>query len=142
MDRFLNPLFMAPLIACLFFTVLFLQSGLDKVFDWKGNVGWMTPHFEKSPFRGLVPLLLGVLTVLEVATGALSSISAVILLFSVDSAFRWYSAAMILAALTLTMLFAGQRLAKDYAGASTIAIYFGVVLLALGFGSSLSAAPH
>ena len=29
--------------------ILFLQSGLDKALDWKGNLAWLTGHFAKSP---------------------------------------------------------------------------------------------
>lgn len=131
MDRFLQPSYLAPLFACAFFAVLFLQSGLDKIFDWKGNVEWLGPHFSKTPFRNLVPLLLGVLTLMEVATGALAAIAALILLASPENARTWVVIAFGLAAATFIMLFTGQRLAKDYAGASTIAIYFGIVLVSL-----------
>ena len=54
-----------------FFAILFLQSGLDKIIDWKGNLGWLTGHFEKSPLAKLVPAMLATLTFLEVLTGLL-----------------------------------------------------------------------
>ncbi|MBL8003027.1 MAG: hypothetical protein JNL05_13820, partial [Flavobacteriales bacterium] len=42
--------------------ILFLQSGLDKAFNWKGEMTWLTGHFAKSPLKGTVPLLLPVIT--------------------------------------------------------------------------------
>ena len=37
----------APLLILALLTVTFLQSGYDKIKDWKGNVAWLTGHFEK-----------------------------------------------------------------------------------------------
>lgn len=53
--------------------VLFIQSGFDKVFDWKGNLGWLKGHFAKTIFKNSVPLLLGLVTILEVASGLASA---------------------------------------------------------------------
>ena len=33
------------LFAALLVSILFIQSGLDKVFDWIGNVEWLKGHF-------------------------------------------------------------------------------------------------
>ena len=49
--------------------ILFIQSGLDKVFDWKGNVEWLKGHFSKTFVAGLVPLMLAKITIIELATG-------------------------------------------------------------------------
>ncbi len=49
----------------LILAILFLQSGVDKITDWKGNLGWLKGHFANSPFRNVVPLVLGILTVQE-----------------------------------------------------------------------------
>lgn len=118
-----------PLLACAFFAVLFLQSGLDKVLDRKGNLAWMVPHFEKSPFKGQVPFMLSMLTVLELGTGVMALLGAMDLLFDLGWGVARY--ALWLAAFTLLCLFAGQRLAKDYAGAASLAGYFAVALIAL-----------
>ena len=127
LDR-LAPL-AVPLFACAFFAVLFIQSGFDKVFDRKGNLAWMVPHFEKSPFKSQVPFMLTLLTVLEVATGVVALLGAIDLLF--DLGWGWARYALWLAAFTLLCLFAGQRLAKDYAGAASLAAYFAVALIAV-----------
>ncbi|MBT8323634.1 MAG: DoxX family protein, partial [Eudoraea sp.] len=48
-----------------FIAITFLQSGLDKIVDWKGNLGWLKGHFAKSPFRNLVPQLLLIILLVE-----------------------------------------------------------------------------
>jgi hypothetical protein len=123
------PLWLAQALTAAFFAVLFLQSGLDKVFDWKGNLGWLTGHFAKSPLRGVVPLMLGVITLLEVSAGALSAVGCVQLLASGETRLALLGAA--LAGVALLSLFFGQRMAKDYVGAGALVPYFLVVLAGL-----------
>ena len=117
-----NPLIVVQVLSCLFFAVLFIQSGLDKVFDWKGNLGWMTPHFSKSPLRGAVPLMLGVITLMELAAGFLSAAGLVLLL--VSGALWLAFLGVSIAGFALVGLFFGQRMAKDYAGAAALVPYF------------------
>lgn len=101
--------------------------------DRQGNLDWMVPHFEKSPFRGKVPFLLSVLTLLELGTALVCLGGLADLGFRLGWGLAWYGLA--LAALTLLALFAGQRFAKDYVGAANLAVYFGVALLGLAFAS-------
>ena len=129
MDHLLEPIFLARILVCAFFAVLFLHSGLDKVFDWAGNMGWLGPHFAKSPVKGMVPLLLGIITATEVSAGVTCTF-AVFVLFLGGPA--WIPVVGVgLASLNLVMLFAGQRIAKDYAGAAVLAAYFAVAILGL-----------
>jgi uncharacterized membrane protein YphA (DoxX/SURF4 family) len=130
-----DPMLLARLLVCAFFAVLFLQSGLDKITDWSGNLEWLTGHFAQSPVKGMVPLLLGVVTALEVSTG-LASASALIALLTGALPFLPVVACG-LAGVTLVVLFAGQRIAKDYAGAATLAAYFAVAVLGLFAARSL-----
>ena len=104
-----------------FLTITFLQSGIDKVMDWKGNVGWLTGHFSKSIFKGGVPLLLGIIMILEMLSGILCGVG--IFQFSIDGESSIGLYGSILSAVTLLMLLLGQRVAKDYDGAKTIVIY-------------------
>lgn len=112
----------SQVLVAIFLAILFLQSGLDKVFDWKGNKSWLDGHFAKSPLKGQVGLLLGVVTAAEVAAGLASLLGAVWLIFMKDASLAWIGAA--LSALSLIMLFFGQRMAKDYAGAAVLVPYF------------------
>lgn len=110
------------LLSALFVAILFIQSGLDKVFDWKGNLAWLTGHFAKTFMGGMVPLLLATITVTELATGFLSVVG-VVYFFAVGSTIVIFYAAVIGAA-SITALFFGQRVAKDYAGAAVLVPYF------------------
>ncbi len=33
------------ILILIFLIIVFLQSGIDKVFDWKGNLSWLKEHF-------------------------------------------------------------------------------------------------
>ncbi len=80
LDCGLAPMQILQIFSTAFLAILFLQSGLDKVFDWKGNLEWLTGHFANSPLKGMVPLLLGVVTLVEVSAGVCSAIGAVAIL--------------------------------------------------------------
>lgn len=113
----------------LFFAILFLQSGLDKLIDWKGNLAWLTGHFSQSFLAKMVPGLLATITLVEVFAGAVSAWGVVQVVF-----YKTYCVAyagIVLSALALVMLFFGQRMAKDYAGAGGLVPYFIVAVISL-----------
>ncbi len=120
--RNIDPILMIQIFALLFLAILFLQSGLDKVFDWKGNLEWLKAHFANSILAKIVPVLLGIITIVEVLAGLFSAIGALNILVgnSVFMAFIGVS----LSNLALIMLFFGQRIAKDYGGAGGLVPYF------------------
>lgn len=119
--------YITELLILLFITITFLQSGIDKIADWKGNTGWLKEHFSDTFLAGQVPLMVGTILVLEVITGLLAVGGIVEILTSGGTTFAFYSA--VLAAITLLMLLFGQRVAKDYPGAFTITGYFVVVII-------------
>lgn len=131
MEQLMEFEFIGQLAIGLFLSIVFLQSGLDKIFDWKGNKTWLNDHFSKSPLAPFVSSLLGVVTVMEVITGALALCGVVCLFLCSSASCIYYSVLLSLA--TYLMLIFGQRVAKDYDGAKTIAIYFGVSLFSLLF---------
>jgi hypothetical protein len=49
-----DALTLARVFVCLFFAGTFIQSGIDKIVDWKGNLEWLTGHFSKTRLRGQV----------------------------------------------------------------------------------------
>lgn len=105
-----------------FLAILFLQSGIDKIVDRKGNVEWLTGHFSKSPLASQVIPMLSVITVIEVSAGALSAVGALMMLFTGARTIAALGA--LLAVTALLMLFFGQRIAKDYTGAAALVPYF------------------
>lgn len=110
----------------LFLIITFLQSGIDKLTDWKGNLDFIKGHFANSPLKNSVPLLLGIILILEVAAGILMIIG-VYQLYS-SGAKEMALLGVELSAISLICLLIGQRLAKDYAGAMTLAVYFIITL--------------
>ena len=112
-----------------FLAILFLQSGIDKIIDRRGNLEWLTGHFAKSPLAGMVPAMVTAITILELATGVLSAIGCFFVLLTHNSTFAFYGA--LLAAISIIALFFGQRMAKDYAGAATLVPYFLLALVAI-----------
>ena len=121
----------APLLVLAFLAITFLQSGYDKIKDWKGNVEWLNGHFSNTVLAKQVPLALGTILLLEIVSGVLC-VSGIIQNIMQDGVIRglgFYGA--ILSCITLLFLLFGQRLAKDYDGARTIAIYFVPAVLAV-----------
>ena len=117
------PALFGALLVC----ILFVQSGLDKVFDWRGNLEWLTGHFSKTFLGGTVHLLLGTITVMEIATGILSGAGIIYFLISGSLLLIFY--ASVLGAASIAALFFGQRIAKDYAGAAVLIPYFILMLV-------------
>lgn len=122
MQNLLSPIHFSQLLTALFLAILFLQSGLDKVFNFGDNLGWLTGHFSKTPFRGQVKLMLITITITEVAAGVLALLGTGQIVLNGEKIFAMYGAQ--LAALDIAMLFFGQRIAKDYAGAAALVPYF------------------
>ena len=112
-----------------FLSIALLQSGLDKIIDRKGNLEWLSGHFSNSPLRGLVPLLLNVVTVLEIFAGSCSLIGSFVNLVNGNNILL--TAGLLVAALNFLALFFGQRIAKDYEGAAVLVNYFILNVLGL-----------
>ena len=128
-STWLTTLDVVRLCMAAFLAILFLQSGIDKVVDRKGNVEWLTGHFANSPLASQVIPMLGVITVIEIGAGALSALGFLVLLFTGSAKLAAWGALASLVA--LLMLFFGQRVAKDYGGAAVLVPYFLVSLAAL-----------
>lgn len=121
----------AVIIILAFLAITFIQSGYDKVTDWKGNVEWLKGHFAQTILKSNVPLALFIVLAMEIAAGAFSVIGIIEILVNGET--RFASLAAILSCITLLMLLLGQRLAKDYDGARTIVIYFIPAILLLNW---------
>lgn len=112
----------AEILILVFLIITFLQSGLDKITDWKGNLDFIKGHFKNSPLKNMVPLLLGTILIIEIVAGILMVVGVYQLATSGIQEIALLGAE--LSAITLIFLLIGQRLAKDYAGAMTLAVYF------------------
>lgn len=106
----------------IFISIALLQSGIDKVLDRKENLSWLSDHFSDTILNKNVPLLLLIVTIIELLSGFL------LLLGGLYNIIISNSDLLILGFLTSSInfifLFFGQRVAKDYDGAAVIVNYF------------------
>ncbi len=114
------------LLILAFILITFLQSGIDKITDWKGNVAYIKSVFEKTFLHKFSTTLLGIIAVAELISGVLALIG-IFQIYTSGAKTIGLISAVLSAKILLALLF-GQRIAKDYAGAMTIAVYFGVVI--------------
>lgn len=124
-----GALFIMQVLVSAFLAVLFLQSGIDKVIDRRGNLEWLTGHFAKSPLAKMVPAMVGLITVFELGAGGFSAVGSVLIFLGHGSTCAFYGA--VWSAVSILALFFGQRLAKDYAGAAVLVPYFLLTLVAI-----------
>ena len=125
----LNGIIFFQLIIMAFLAILFLQSGLDKVFKYQANYAWITSHFAKTPLKNTIKILFPLITITEVLAGICSLAGLGVFLLDESTQIGLIGAE--LSALCIVMLFLGQRLAKDYEGAATLTQYFIVSLVAI-----------
>jgi hypothetical protein len=116
-------------LAAGFLSITFLQSGLDKLINYKDNYSWLAGQFSKTFLRHTIVLLLPVLTIMELLSGLLTAGGAVLLWLSKGTNPLCYGFA--LTGLTMLMLLFGQRVSKQYDGAAALTGYFLIVLVGL-----------
>ena len=121
----------AEILILIFLIITFLQSGIDKLLDWKGNVSFIKNHFKNSPLKNSVPLLLSIILIIEVIAAILMIVG--IYQLVVNDATQIALLGVELSSLTLIFLLVGQRLAKDYAGAMSLAVYFIITIIGVFF---------
>ena len=121
--------YVLQILVSAFLAVLFLQSGLDKVVDRKGNREYLNQHFARSPLADTVGPMFLVITILEVSAGILSGIGCALLLLAHDSTVAYFGA--LIGGVNIVALFFGQRVSKDYAGAAALVPYFLLALAAI-----------
>ena len=116
-------------LASLFLAILFLQSGIDKSVDRRGNLDFLTGHFAQSPLASTVRPMFLTITILETVSGLLSGIGFLLIVLHHYPDVAFYGA--VLSAISLCALFFGQRVGKDYAGAAVLVPYFLLTLAAI-----------
>ena len=129
LSSFFEPAMFLKLACLAFLSILFLQSGLDKVLNYSGNVQWLKGHFSKSPLKASVRLMMPAITILEVSAGAVSAVGFAVLVLYGDPELGLHGAQI--ASISIVALFFGQRMAQDYEGASILTGYFLVCLASM-----------
>ena len=106
----------------IFISIALLQSGIDKVLDRKGNLSWLSDHFSDTILNKNVPLLLLIVTIIELLSGFLLFLGALynIIISNSDLLILGF----LTSSINFIFLFFGQRVAKDYDGAAVIVNYF------------------
>ena len=112
-----------------FFLIVFIQSGLDKVFDYKGNLSFLNDSLGSFFSKQLITLALISVTILELTSGLLCLLGIVDVIFN-DSNFIGLIG-IIIGSVALLILLFGQRVSKNYDGAKTIAIYFILAMIGI-----------
>ena len=131
MDSMINYKTMPILLIMTFFMITFLQSAIDKIIDWKGNLGFLNGHFKNSIVTKQVPIMLACLTIVEFLSGFFC-LYALVRIF-ISPTLLPVVCALSMCGINLLMLLFGQRLAKDYAGAATMGNYMTMVLIGFVF---------
>ena len=116
-------------LIALFLGIAMIQSGFDKIIDWKGNRSFLIDHFSKTFFSQFVTPLLLVVTILEVIGGIVCFIGVGDVLINNNS--QLIKVGLFIIALDLIALFFGQRIAKDYVGAAVLVNYFILTVIGL-----------
>ena len=106
----------------IFISIALLQSGIDKVLDRKGNLSWLSDHFSDTLLNKNVPILLLIVTIIELLSGFLLFLGALynIIISNSDLLILGF----LTSSINFIFLFFGQRVAKDYDGAAVIVNYF------------------
>ena len=121
----------AFLLVLVFFLIVFIQSGLDKILDYKGNLNFLKDLLKIYFSPTLIELALISVTILELASGILCLIGIINFVFN-DSNFIGLLG-LITGSIALLVLLFGQRVSKNYDGAKTIAIYFILAIVGISF---------
>ena len=126
---FKDPLVLCQILIAIFTLIVFIQSGLDKIFDRKGNLKYFQAHFKDSIFKKIYPSLLTIITLFELVGGGM-------LVYGIYFSFTerttlWIFYGFVHLAITLIFLFLGQRIAKDYLGAADLVPYFILIILGI-----------
>lgn len=115
------------ILILLFLIITFFLSAVEKLFDWKGTISFITGHFKNSPLKNSVPLLLAILLGIEIIASVLMMIGVYQIYNSETKEIALLG--LELSAISLIFMLIGQRLAKDYPGAMSLGVYFIITLL-------------
>ena len=119
----------AFLLALAFFLIVFIQSGLDKVFDYNGNLSFLNDLLKIYFSPPLIAFALILVTLLELTSGILCLIGIIDFIFNSSNFIGLLG--LIIGSIALLVLLFGQRVSKNYDGAKTIAIYFILAMIGI-----------
>ena len=112
-----------------FFLIVFIQSSLDKIFDYKGNLNFLIDLLKIHFSPPLIVFALISVTILEFISGILCLIGIIEFIFNDSNLIGLLG--LIIGSIALLVLLFGQRISKNYDGAKTIAIYFILAMIGI-----------
>jgi|TARA_B110000908_G_scaffold98259_1_gene116001 putative oxidoreductase len=112
-----------------FFFIVFIQSGVDKIFDYKGNLSFLNDLLKIYFPPPLIAFALILVTIFELISGILCLIGIVDFIFNKSNLIGLIG--LIIGSLALLILLFGQRVSKNYDGAKTITIYFILAMIGI-----------
>jgi uncharacterized membrane protein YphA (DoxX/SURF4 family) len=112
-----------------FVGIVMTQSGFDKIFNWEGELDFISEKFAKTPLSNFSAFGLIQVTILEVLSGLLSLFGVIMVLFYNNESYGIMG--LILAAISFCILMLGQRISKDYEGAAALVPYFLLTMIDL-----------
>jgi uncharacterized membrane protein YphA (DoxX/SURF4 family) len=115
--------------ALAFFLIVFIQSGVDKIIDYKGNLAYLNDLLKIHFSPPIITLALVVVTILELISGILCLVGIFSFIFNASNFIGLLG--LIIGSLALLVLLFGQRVSKNYDGAKTIAIYFVLAMIGI-----------
>jgi len=118
----MEPIIINIILILSFFSIVFIQSGLDKVFNKKENLSFLYELLGKVFSKSLILVAFYSITLLEVASGFLCLIGVLEIIAYGSTTLGYWG--LIVGALALLILLFGQRMSQNYDGAKTITIYF------------------
>jgi hypothetical protein len=125
----MDKMMILKILVLMFPAVVFLQAGVDKLFNMKSNAQYIQSVFAKTALSSVSVLLFVLLVILELAAGLHAVAGAIMLYVSGDAMLGYLG--MVISTITLLGLLAGQRIAGDYAGAAGIVPYLALSFLGL-----------
>ena len=117
-----NAIEIVQILSSIFFSIVFFQSGIDKIVDRKGNLNFFESHFKNTLFYKVHSQALTILLFFELVAASLCAYGCLYSIIYKHTGFILYG--LLVASFVLLSLLLGQRIAKDYIGAADITIYF------------------
>lgn len=125
----MTPEKISLLLVLAFFSIVYIQSGVDKVIDYSGNISFLYSLLGNVFSKPLIKIALISVTILEVASGILCVVGIFDVIF--NSSYLTCQLGLVIGSLALLILLFGQRVSKNYEGAKTLAIYFTLSILGI-----------
>ena len=124
-----NTAEIVQILSSIFFSIVFFQSGIDKVVDRKGNLNFFENHFKNTLFHKIYTHALTALMLLELIAAILCAYGCIYSIVYKDTGFIFYG--LLVTSFVLLSLLLGQRIAKDYIGAADLTIYFILCIISI-----------